>query len=153
MSRRDKHAPNSLENYLMLHEKHLRECEHFIVENGLSAPHFNRAGQLRIAGLIRCKGHTYLNVVKTIAVGSDGRVETMKYAYHGGVSFPENHNIFRFDNAHGVHEQHIFDPLTGAELGPPRELTRDEWPHLSECLDLLEEWCFRYGNCGDPAKS
>ncbi|HET9660660.1 MAG TPA: hypothetical protein VFP05_10055, partial [Thermomicrobiales bacterium] len=54
----------------------------------------------------------------------------------------------RFDNAHGVHEQHVFDPVTGEELGLPRELTREEWPHLSECLDLLEAWCLQYGTCG-----
>jgi hypothetical protein len=134
----------------MLHDKHLREHEHFIVENGLSAPYWHSLNRLRMTGLIRCKGHTYLNVTKTIAVLQDGWVETIEYAYHGGVSFPENRNIFRFDNAHGVHEQHVFDPVTGEEQGLPRKLTREEWPHLSECLDLLEAWCFAYGTCGRP---
>src|SRR5690606_14960609 len=97
--------------------------------------------------------HTFLKVDKTIAVLANGWVETVDYAYHGGVSFPENRAIFRFDNAHGVHEQHIFDPVTGVELGLPRELTRDEWPHLSECLDMLEVWCFDYGSCGASAKA
>jgi len=147
VSPRDKHGPNSFDNYVMLHEKHLREREHFIVENGLSEPTFNQAGELRITGLITCRGHTFLNVVKTLAIRSDGRVETVRYAYHAGVSFPENRAIFRFDNAHGVHEKHVFDPVTGVEFGPPRELTREEWPHLSECLDMLEAWCFQYGSC------
>jgi hypothetical protein len=88
-------------------------------------------------------------VSKTIQVRSDGWVETIEYAYHGGVSVPENRNIFRFDNAHGVHEQHVFDLVTGVEVGHPRKLTRDEWPHLSECLDMLEAWCLQFGNCGD----
>jgi hypothetical protein len=145
---RDKHAPNTLENYLMLHDKHLREREYFIQENGLQPPFINQEGNLRIVGLLRCNGHTYLNVSKTIRIRPDGWVETIEYAYHGGVSHPNNRNIFRFDNAHGVHEQHVFDPETGEELGLPRQLTRDEWPHLSECLDMLEAWCFEYGTCG-----
>jgi hypothetical protein len=151
--RRDKHAPNTFENYLMLHDKHLREREHFIEENGLASS-INDQGQIVIFGLLRCKGRTYLKVEKTVAVHPNGWVETVEYAYHGGVSSPENRNIFRFDNAHGVHEQHVFDPVTGEELGLPRELTRDEWPHLSECLDLLEAWCFAYGTCkaADPIK-
>lgn len=148
MRRRDKHAPNTFENYQMLHEKHLHEREHFIVQNALSAPNFVEDDRFEIEGLIRCKGNTYLKVEKTVAVLPNGWVETVEYAYHGGVSFPENRNIFRFDNAHGVHEQHVFDPVTGEELGFPRELTREEWPHLSECLDLLEAWCFAYGTCG-----
>lgn len=150
MSRRDKHAPNTLENYLVLHDKHLRAREHFIVENSLIRPYVYRPNHLRIEGIIRCQGHTYLNVFKTIAVRPGGWVETIKYAYHGGVSYPENRNIFRFDNAHGVHEQHVFDPVTGDELGYPREITRAEWPHLSDCLDMLEAWCLEYGTCGRP---
>lgn len=148
MRRPDKHGPNTLENYLMLYDKHLREREHFIEENLLEGPLQDQGGFLRISGLLRCKGNTFLKVQKKIEVLEGGWVETIDYAYHGGVSFPENRNIFRFDNAHGVHEQHLFDPVTGEELGLPRELTRDEWPHLSECLDLLEAWCFVYGTCG-----
>lgn len=148
MSRRDKHAPNTLDNYLMLHDKHLRDREYFIENNGLSVPYRDGVDRWKIDGLLRCKGSTYLKVEKTIDVLPNGWVETIEYAYHGGVSFPENRNIFRFDNAHGVHEQHLFDPVTGEELGLPRELTREEWPHLSECLDLLEAWCLEYGSCG-----
>jgi hypothetical protein len=113
----------------------------------------SKSGQLQIAGLIRCKGHTFLKVEKTIEFIRGNWVETVDYSYHGGVSFPENRAIFRFDNAHGVHEQHVFDPVTGVEIGLPRKLTRDEWPHLSECLDLLEAWCLQYGSCGDPSES
>jgi hypothetical protein len=131
----------------MLHQKHLDEREHFIVENRLRGPIGNKPGFLEIDGLLVCKGHTYLKVEKKIAVLDGSWVETIEYSYHGGVSFPENHAIFRFDNAHGVHEQHVFDPVSGEELGRPRELTREEWPHLSECLDLLEAWCFEYGAC------
>jgi hypothetical protein len=134
----------------MLHDKHLREREHFIVENGLAGPIRVENDRLLIEGRIVCRGNTYLQVEKTIRLLPNGWAETIRYAYHGGVSFPENRSIFRFDNAHGVHEQHVFDPVTGVEIGPPRVLTRDEWPHLSECLDMLEAWCFRYGNCGDP---
>ncbi len=147
MIRRDKHAPNTLENYLLLHEKHLREREYFIEENRLRPPRFVAPDQIALSGLILCKGHTFLKVEKTARLLANGWVETVDYAYHGGVSFPENHAIFRFDNAHGVHEQHVFDPLTGEELGSPRLLTRDQWPHLSECLDLLEAWCYDYGTC------
>jgi len=136
----------------MLQEKHLRDREHFILEENLSSPTQFGANRKRIQGLIRCKGNTYLKVDKTFQILPNGKVETIRYAYHGGVSFPENRAIFRFDNAHGVHEQHIFDPVTGAELGPPRELTRDEWPHLNECLDLLEAWCFEYGSCAESKK-
>jgi hypothetical protein len=131
----------------MLHEKHLREREHFVVENGVGIPRFDQEGLLQISGLLRCRGNTYLKVLKKALIRPDGWVETVEYAYHGGVSVPENRNIFRFDNAHGVHEQHVFDPVTGVEIGLPRELTREEWPHLSECLDMLEAWCFEYGSC------
>jgi hypothetical protein len=58
VSRRDKHGPNTLENYLMLHDKHLREREHFIEENGLVVRYFDRQNELRIGGLIRCQGRT-----------------------------------------------------------------------------------------------
>lgn len=152
MSRRDKHAPNTFENYVMLHDKHLREREHFIVKNELRGPLKLESGQLQIGGLIRCKGHTFLKVEKTIEFVHDNWVETVDYSYHGGVSFPENRAIFRFDNAHGVHEHHVFDPVTGVEIGLPRELTREEWPHLSECLDMLEAWCFQYGSCAETEK-
>lgn len=132
----------------MLHDKHLSEHEHFIVENLLLGPYLGDAGDYYIHGLLHCRGNTFLKVEKTIAVLDNGWVETVDYAYHGGVSFPEHQAVFRFDNAHGVHEQHVFDPVTGEELGYPREITREEWPHLSECLDLLEAWCFEYGTCG-----
>jgi hypothetical protein len=131
----------------MLHDKHLREREHFIVENGIIISRISEAKRLRIVGVIRCLGNTFLKVDKTVAVSPDEWVETIRYSYHGGISFPENRAIFRFDNAHGVHEQHVFDPVSGEELGRPRELTREEWPHLCECLDLLEAWCFEYGAC------
>lgn len=148
MSRRDKHAPYTIENYLILHGKHLRERDHFIVENGITITRISEPERLRIVGVVRCRGNTFLKVEKTVIIFPNGWVETVRYAYHGGVSFPENRNIFRFDNAHGVHEQHVFDPVTGEELGYPREITREEWPHLSECLDLLEAWCFEFGTCG-----
>lgn len=148
MRRRDKHSPNTLENYRLLHDKALFEREYFIIQNDLCAPFLIAKDRFKIEGFIRCKGSTYLKVEKTVAVRPNGWVETVEYAYHGGVSFPENHAIFRFDNAHGRHEQHVFDPVTGEEQGLPRELTREEWPHLSECLDLLEAWCFAYGTCG-----
>jgi len=148
--RRDKHGPNSFENFVVLHEKQLRDRDHFIEENLLRGPYLGEDGDIYIQGLLRCKGYTFLKVDKTIAVPANGWVETVDYAHHGGVSFPEHRAIFRFDNAHGVHEQHVFDPVTGDELGLPRELTREEWPHLSECLDMLEAWCFAYGSCADP---
>ena len=147
MRRCDKHAPNTLDNYLMLHDKHLREREHFIVENGIIVSRISKPKRLRIVGVVRCLGNTFLKVDKTVAVFQNDWVETIRYSYHGGQSFPEDRAIFRFDNAHGVHEQHLFDPVTGEELGLPRQLTRQEWPHLSECLDLLEAWCFAYGTC------
>ena len=50
MRRRDKHAPNTLDNYLMLHDKHLREREHFIVENGIVISRIFSAKRLRIVG-------------------------------------------------------------------------------------------------------
>lgn len=126
MRSRDKHAPNSLENYLILHEKHLQLREHFIVKNELSDTIPYGFGRLRIEGVIYCRGNTFLNVDKTLWFVPDGRVETIRYAYHGGVSYPEDHAIFRFDNAHGGHEQHGLDPATGEERWPPRELERDE---------------------------
>ncbi len=131
----------------MLHDKHLREREHFIVENGLVRPIRVENDRLFVEGRIVCRGNTFLQVEKTIQLLPNAWAETIRYAYHGGVSFPESRAIFRFDNAHGVHEQHVFDPVTGVELGLPRELTREEWPHLSECLDMLEAWCFQYGSC------
>ena len=138
---------------MMLQEKHLRDREHFVLEVSLSSPTQFGANRKRIQGLIRCKGSTFLKVDKTFQILPNEKVETIRYAYHGGVSFPESRAVFRFDNAHGVHEQHVFDPITGVELGLPRELTREEWPYLSECLDMLEAWCYEFGSCGETERS
>jgi hypothetical protein len=137
----DPHDWNSFQQYLHIHERCIKNLEHFIIHDGLDLQVAD--DQILIVGRLLCRCNTFLDVDKTLLHRTDGWVKTIRYSYHAGILLPEPRALFRYDNAHphpghpDAHHKHRYDE-TGAEIKPPISVP---WLHLSDAIEELEAWC------------
>jgi len=140
-----KHGPNSLKNYIAIHETVMDRFvrDGFVEHNGVTFQAFG-AGLILIEGVILCEGGLVCRAEKTLEVMGDERdpqVQTIKYAYN--VHLSGGGNLFRYDNVHvhpGLEDEnhrHGFDLETGQETVTATGL---EWPTLGEVLEEMRQW-------------
>lgn len=136
---------NTLEQYLLIHDRQLSRFDHFILLNTLRFELTEH--QIFVRGRLHCGCDTYLDVDETIIRRTDGLVRSVKYSYHAGVLFPARRDLFRYDNAHphrghsDEHHKHRFQFDSGSELKPPVWIGQAGRPFLDDVLSELETWC------------
>lgn len=153
-----KHGPNSLSNFLAIHEKHMREAldSGFALSDGIIIT--PESGAIRLTGTIECIGGIYVDVNKTLrVVSSEGPltlVQTAIYSYN--VVLHNVGNIFRYDSPHETgHPQpfahHLHHHVHRYDLESERhdctiEIIADvnNVPHLSDVMDEAREWYYKH---------
>ena len=143
--RRDPHNWNSLDNYRLLHEKHL-DAHPFVLANGwdltfhyTSLP-FSQFDAIRLEGIVLCTNGIVLEITKEGDVDRTQahRVRMSRFRYNA--HFPGGENVLRYDNMHSdepdVYHRHVSDPETGDQVSFST-LTRAQFPVMHEILDEL----------------
>lgn len=143
--RRDPHNWNSLENYRLLHEKHL-DSHPFVQPNGWHLTfHYNylpysRFDAIRLDGLVVCTNGLVLEITKEGDVDRTQARRVRMFRFRYNAHFPRRHNVLRYDNMHSdepdIYHRHVFDPDTGDQISF-RTLTRAQFPVMHEVLDEL----------------
>lgn len=132
-----KHDWNSLENYLIVVPRVLRDHP-FVVDDNLEIPPpSSEAGM--ISGDVFCHNNIILDVLKHYEIrtaGSRRQARTARYSYHA--RYENGEDILRYDNADQHHghptPHHRHDFRNGRD-----EVTHvgADWPHLDEVLNEL----------------
>ena len=146
-----RHGWNSLQSYFNAHDKRIADLsdEGFIVEDNVSR-HWLSEGLIAIEGRLRCQHGTFNDVLKYLEVRklpSRTIVRKRRYRYHAGVEGNANRPLFRYDNTDiksghaDAHHKHRFDPTTWQEIEPPLWIGEEHWPHLSDVVEELRDWC------------
>ena len=141
----DPHNWNSLENYRLLHEKHL-ESHPLIRPDGyrLSFERYDIPDawydRIVLRADISCINGLLLEITKygDIDRSPARRVRMFRFRYNA--HFPRGENVLRYDNMHSdepdVYHRHVFDPETGDQTSYTT-LTRAQFPVMHEVLDEL----------------
>lgn len=143
-----KHGPNSLRNYLSIHETVMGQFDRdgFVDVSALELEPLG-AGAIKMVGEIRCQGGLVCTVEKVLAVvdrtnPDDPLIQTDRYAYN--VHVAGHGNLFRYDNVHkhpghaDENHRHAFDWRTGEQIGIT--WVGPDWPTLGEVLAEMREW-------------
>ena len=159
MANPPQHGPNSLRNYMAVHETVMNQLRRsdFIREDTLALE--EGEGFLRLGGHIACKGGIVITVNKILEIlegeGEDAMVQTAKYSYH--VQFRGGNSIFRYDNAHSwdghadSHHKHLFDSNGVEEENSPIWVGEAAWPKLNDVIHEVVDWyCDNMHNIADP---
>ncbi len=143
--RRNPHDWNSLENYVLVHEKRLAEHPLVILEASLLQyaselkPH-PLYDQFVAQGLIVCRNGLHLEVHKRGQIDRTRLRRVRMYLYSYNAWFPGGHSVLRYDNQHVGHEdiyhRHQFDPHTGIETNLTY-MERHQFPVMHQVLDEL----------------
>lgn len=143
--RGDPHNWNSLENYRLLHEKHL-DSHPLVLPDGyhLSYERFDipqsRYDRIILRGKISCTNGLFLEITKygDLDRSPARRVRMFRFRYNA--HFPRKHNVLRYDNMHAdepdIYHRHVFNPETGDQVSFTT-LTRAQFPVMHEVLDEL----------------
>ena len=149
---RSSHEPTTFENYLTIHERYLRNFEHFIVRNTLAYRVTSTLVYWR--GALYCADGFELHVYKSQLLDRGvvpPTVETVRYRYQAlrRNASGEAISLFRYDNVHQQpghadnHHRHTFD-AAGNEIEPPGHTGRAGWPTFSQVIEelygLWEQW-------------
>ncbi len=147
-----KHSPNTLRNYLAIHETALQRLSRdgFVESHDLSLVPLG-GGAIMMEGKIQCEGGLVCTVEKILAIvdatdGDNPLVQTARFAYN--VHVAGHHNLFRYDNVHAykghadASHRHAFDWRTG-EAGEIRWVGA-EWPTLGEVLEEARGWFWEH---------
>lgn len=140
-----KHGSNTLENYIRVHEKVLRDYSQYIItQNPMYSEEFITANWLALEldrlEVESIKGNRiFIKISKDVEVSPGVRKPLAKlseYSYHAWYKSSGN-NILRYCSPHPDHNKfhHRHDytviPLRTTQVG------KDEWPHVSEFLEEL----------------
>ena len=120
------------------------------------------AGHILIYGQIACLGNILITVEKALLVLDpddlplDARVQTVDYSYNASIRGFDT--FLRYDNQHphpghgDNHHRHDFAWKTKKELpGSPRWIGEDDWPTLSDFIDIVSDWyADNYRNLPEP---
>lgn len=141
----DPHNWNSLENYRLLHEKHLdthplvRPDGYHLSFERLDLPN-SRYDRIVLRGEVFCTNGLFLEITKygDLDRSPARRVRMSRFRYNA--HFPGGENVLRYDNMHSdepdVYHRHVFDPETGDQVSFST-LTRSPFPVMHEILDEL----------------
>lgn len=144
-SKRDPHNWNPLENYVYLHERHIREREDFI-RPGSAYPRIRLVSTpMRDHDIIVLRANLLLANDVQLIVAKAGdvdrtparKVKMMRYRYHAWI--PGQHNLLRYDNLHASpdeYHRHEYDPRTGAETNFT-VLSRVDFPVMHQVIDEI----------------
>ena len=141
-----KHGPNSWDNYQAVHQRWMKDFEHFIEEDALTATATNTFVSWH--GMRYCVGGIEIKVTKDQRAdyrSGQLMVETAEYSYHALRRIGTRViNLLRYDNAHehpghpDAHHRHSYD-AEGDELEPPTHVGVDGWPTLGEFVREVYE--------------
>lgn len=144
--KKDRHGWNSYENHKEIHESRL--AAHPFVDhtrpNTIAFEFYEPEGELYLEmdGEIYCKRGVVVEVTKYFETRRTraGRLQVRCFSYRYNASVAGKHNLLRYDNGHDFDEyhRHVFDVSTGQPV-LEEQLTRNEFPLLSEVLDELAE--------------
>lgn len=144
----DRHGWQRLDNYLAVHDAHLRALEQYFVEH--STLRFTVVGPQRILlhGSVYCRGELVLHVDTILARNDRNQVKGLRYRYQAQFADAPFRQVFRYDNDHvyrreghaDAFHKHQFSDRTWREVKPPVWIGYEDWPVLSEVLDELYEW-------------
>ena len=143
--RGDPHDWNSLENYVLVHEKRLAEHPLVVQETSLlqyvvQPKHHTLYDQFEVQGLIVCRNGLHLQVHKRGNMDRTPARRVRMYLYSYNAWFPGGHNVLRYDNQHvgeeNLYHRHQFDPVTGEEVSLSL-MQRHEFPVMHQILDEL----------------
>lgn len=142
----DRHDWLSWDEYQAVHQRRLRDFEHFIVSDQLQA--ILTTDSVEWDGVLHCADSIEIHVSKRRAVRRQGgrlMVRTTEYKYHVlQRSASQTRNLFRYDNighhgGPGYHHRHGFAD-DGAEIGPPQDVGAEGWPTLGEVIAEACRW-------------
>lgn len=152
MADNSRHDWNGWDHYLSIHEKRLRDFDHFISSDELI---YTPTPTLVLwEGVLFCVNGLEIKVTKKQEVRTRGgrmEVMTFDYSYHVMRRTEEGViNLFRYDNIHqhphhpDHHHRHRFDEL-GNEIEPTEHIGEGRWPTLSDVIREAEELSTKLG--------
>src|SRR5581483_496330 len=154
---RDKHGWNSWDQYLAIHTRRIRDFDHFIIDDQLTAT--PTKSTVTWDGVLYCEDGIEIHVRKHQAVQQmSGRpsVRTLDYSYHVLRRVGSRVvNVLRYDDIHlqpghqSRHHRHRYD-AQGNEIEPPEHIGEDEWPTLGDVIEEVHSWWVEQGARPSP---
>lgn len=142
----DPHGWNTVENFLLVHEKGLENhpCIDHSKQNSLSFEQYDLEGNsyFVLYGAVFCIHDVIVEVAKYYETRVlDGRLQLRGFSYRYNAHVRNGHNLLRYDNGHAdapdEFHRHEFDPDSGLEK-EKRILSRHELPVFSDVLTEIQ---------------
>ncbi len=159
-----KHAPNSFQRYISIHETAMARFRRdgFVESDTLTVSPAD-GNTIRLNGDIFCQGGIIIRVKKTLAIhshhvastvavdeDSDAMIQTVGYRYHVEQA---GRPIVRYDNTHqytgmpSENHRHEYEWPGGRQKAPTH--TGEDWPTLAEVIEEARRWF--WGHSGELA--
>jgi hypothetical protein len=142
----DPHGPNTLEDYIRVHERHMARFLEagFVLEDGCVFTPYKT--EVKLDGIISCRSGIQLEVQKDIGyVNGSGRrakVQTKAFRYQSWLTGVGNILRYEWNYDHrGIAHKHVYDTLgTGREISVQELTSTHEVPHLDDVINELRDW-------------